>query len=45
MASGFGLFSLAIIATILVLFILIAVNIFEKPIKKISDQNPDLGQK
>lgn len=44
MASGFGLFNLAVIATLLVLFILIAVNIFEKPIRKISDQNSDPAQ-
>jgi len=36
MAAGFGLFSLAIITTILVLLVLIMVNIFEKPIRKIS---------
>lgn len=36
MAAGFGLFSLATITTILVLFILIIVNFFEKPIVKIS---------
>ena len=45
MASGFGLFSLAIIATILVLFILIAMNIFEKPIRKISDQSSESDQR
>ena len=38
MASGFGLYSLATIATILILFIFIAMNIIEKPIKKISDE-------
>jgi putative Mg2+ transporter-C (MgtC) family protein len=37
MAVGFGFYSLATIATILVLFILVAVNIFEKPIIKISE--------
>ncbi len=36
MAAGFGFFSLAIIATILVLFILVVVTVFEKPIRKIS---------
>lgn len=41
-ASGFGLFSLAIIATVLVLLIFITMNIFEKPIKKISGD--DLNQ-
>lgn len=37
MAAGFGLFSLAFMATILVLFILTIMNILEKPIRKISD--------
>ena len=37
MAAGFGLFSLAIISTILVLIIFVAMNIFEKPIRRISD--------
>lgn len=37
MAAGFGFYSLAVITTILVLFVLIVVNIFEKPIRKISD--------
>ena len=45
MATGFGLFSLAIISTILVLFIFIVMNIFERPIRKISDENEDLGSK
>ena len=44
MASGFGFYTLAVTATILVLFILIMMNIFEKPIKKISDRNSDPGQ-
>ena len=38
MAVGFGLFSLAIITTVLVLFILVVVNVFEKPIRKISEE-------
>ena len=38
MAAGFGLFSLAAITTLLVLFILVVVNFFEKPIEKISDE-------
>jgi putative Mg2+ transporter-C (MgtC) family protein len=38
MAAGFGFYGLAIIATILVLFILIVVNVLEKPIKKISEE-------
>ncbi|MFA5095121.1 MAG: MgtC/SapB family protein [Candidatus Paceibacterota bacterium] len=39
MACGFGLFNLAIISSVLVLFIFIVLNIFEKPIIKISDEN------
>lgn len=38
MAVGFGFYSLATITTILVLFILIVVNMFEKPIRKISEE-------
>ena len=37
MAAGFGLFSLAIVSTILVLIIFIAMNIFERPLKRISN--------
>lgn len=37
MAAGFGLYSLAVITTILVLLILVAMNIIEKPIRKMSD--------
>lgn len=37
MAAGFGFFSLAVITTILVLFILVVVYLFEKPIRKMSD--------
>lgn len=37
MAAGLGFYSLAMIITVLVLLILILVNIFEKPIKKISN--------
>lgn len=37
MAAGLGLYSLAVIITVLVLLILILVNIFEKPIRKISN--------
>lgn len=36
MASGFGFFGLASIATVIVLFILVVVNFFESPIRKIS---------
>jgi len=39
MAAGFGLFNLAIVSTILVLFIFVVMNILEKPIRKISDNN------
>jgi putative Mg2+ transporter-C (MgtC) family protein len=39
MACGFGLFTLATISTALVLIIFIVMNIFEKPIRKISDHN------
>src|SRR3989344_6049348 len=37
MATGFGFFGLASITTVLVLFILIVIYLFEKPIRKISD--------
>ena len=37
MAAGFGFYSLAIITTLLVLFVLVMVNKFEIPIRKISD--------
>lgn len=43
MAAGFGLYSLAIISTILILLIFIAMNIIEKPIRKISENSE--GQK
>src|SRR3989338_4179493 len=36
MAAGFGFFDLAIITTVIVLFVLVIVNKFEKPIRKIS---------
>ena len=38
MAAGFGLFSLSIISTVLVLLILIFVNILERPLLKISEK-------
>jgi len=38
MASGAGFFDLALIATVLVLLILTLVNIFEKPIRKITGE-------
>ena len=37
MAAGFGFFDLAIITTVIVLFVLVIVNKFEKPIRKISN--------
>ncbi len=39
MASGFGLFSLAITSAILVLLVFILMSVIEKPIIKISDEN------
>jgi len=39
MACGFGLFTLAIISTALVLIIFIVLNVIEKPIKRISEDN------
>ena len=39
MAAGFGLFSLATIATVLVLLIFIMMNIFEEPLRKIAEKN------
>ena len=39
MACGFGLFSLATISTILVLFVFIVMSLIEKPIRKISDES------
>ena len=36
-AAGFGLFSIAFISTILVLMIFILINIFENPLRKMSD--------
>lgn len=44
MACGFGLFNFAIISTVLVLFIFTLLNIIEKPIRKISDENENLGK-
>lgn len=37
MATGFGFFGLATVTTLLVLFVLVVVNKFEKPIRRISD--------
>lgn len=39
MAAGFGLFGIAITSTVLVLLILVFVNILEKPLLKISENN------
>ena len=39
MAAGFGLVATAFVSTVLVLFIFIVMNIFEKPIRRISDEN------
>jgi putative Mg2+ transporter-C (MgtC) family protein len=39
MAAGFGLLSLAFLSTILVLVILLVMNVFEGPLRKISDKN------
>lgn len=38
MAAGFGFYGLAIITTVLVLFVLVIVSKFEKPIRKISEE-------
>ena len=38
MAAGFGFYSLAVIATVLVLFVLVMIYNFEKPIRKISEE-------
>lgn len=38
MAAGFGFYSLAVITTLLVLFVLVIVNKFENPIRKISEE-------
>ncbi len=45
MAAGFGFYGLAIISTVLVLFVFVIVNIFEKPIRKISNEidQPDIN--
>ncbi len=37
MAAGFGFYSLAFVATVLILLVLTVVNILERPIRKISD--------
>jgi putative Mg2+ transporter-C (MgtC) family protein len=39
MASGFGFYSLAIMTTVLVLFVLIVVNKFEEPFRRMYDIN------
>lgn len=40
-ATGFGFYGLAIIATILVLLVLIMINILERPLRKISENNTE----
>ena len=40
MTAGFGLLSLSIIATILVLFIFIVLNIIEEPIRNLAGKDP-----
>lgn len=42
MASGFGFFSLAVVATILVLFVLVVVNMFERPLKQVYEDKDKL---
>jgi len=37
MAAGFGFYNIAVITTLLVLFVLVVVNRFEQPIRRISD--------
>lgn len=37
MACGFGFYNLAIVTTVLVLFVFIVVSLFERPIRKISE--------
>jgi len=39
MAAGFGLYGLAIIATIFILLVFVAMIIIERPIRKISEEN------
>ena len=39
MAAGFGFYSLAVIATLLILFVLVVVYKFEKPIRELSENN------
>ena len=43
MASGFGLFSLALIATIFVLFVFVIIAIVEKPIRKMAEKNDEFA--
>lgn len=42
MASGFGFFSLAVVATVLVLFVLVVVNMFERPLKQVYEDKDKL---
>ncbi len=41
MAAGFGFYGLALITTLLVLFVLVVVNKFEKPIRRISNSTDE----
>ncbi len=41
MAAGFGLYSLAIITTLLVLFVFVVISMMEKPIREYTDTLPE----
>jgi putative Mg2+ transporter-C (MgtC) family protein len=42
MAAGFGFYALAVIATLLVLFVLVVVNMFERPLKQVYETKDKL---
>lgn len=42
MASGFGFYNLAVVATVLVLFVLVVVNMFERPLKQVYEDKDKL---
>ena len=42
MAAGFGFYNVSIIATVLVLFVLVIVNIFERPLKQVYESQDKL---
>ncbi len=44
MAAGFGFYSLAVITTVLVMFVLVVVNKFEQPIRRISEDMDPLAK-